>query len=275
MTKFIVCGILSIFLLSKSGIAQTALEIYSADKKRFYLFVDGLKENDSPKNKVRIKNLPEGPHHIKIIFENRELNNPQAKLQLDITKDYLYEIKLYTNLDRKWYDLSLVETRVWSDKEIKKKAPLDTLSKEELLIAAGRTDSLIEVNVPNPIIEKPKDTVLVLNDTIKSLIDTNTLNCTKPMHPLGFSLLVKKLSQNGDDKLMMIESKKLIPTNCLSSIQIMELLQIFEFEVSRIELASFAFKYCFDPVNYQFVEDAFEFNSSIKELHNNIYATRK
>ncbi|MGB0403471.1 MAG: DUF4476 domain-containing protein [Salibacteraceae bacterium] len=275
MAKFIVYCILSIFIFSKSGIAQTALEIYSADKKRFYLFVDGLKENESPKNKVRIKNLPEGPHHIKIIFENRELNNPQTRLQLDRTKDYLYEIKLYTNLDRKWYDLNLIEIKEWSDKEIKKKAPLVTLSEEELRLAASKTDSLLEANVPAPIIEKPKDTILIKSDTAKSIIDLNTLNCSKPMHPKGYSLLVKKLSVNGDDKLKLAESKKLLRSNCLTSIQIMELMQIFEFEVSRIELATFAFEYCFDPVNYQFVEDAFEFDSSIKELHNNIYATKK
>ena len=55
----------------------------------------------------------------------------------------------------------------------------------------------------------------------------------------------------------------------------MELIQLFDFEVSKLEMAIFAYPYCFDPMNYNFVEDVFEYESSVTKLHNEIYASKK
>lgn len=255
--------------------AQVAFEIVSPEKKKFFLFVNGLKENETSKFKVRIKNLQEGPHHIKVIFENKELNNPQIKLNFEPGKDYKYEIKLYSNLDRKWYAINLIEVSDWSEKQIKKKVGIDTLSFAELKTAEVKSDSILKVGLPKLAIAKPKDTVLIKSDTVKKKLDLKKLNCTTPLRPDGFILVNKKISEEALENQKLAVAKKLIQENCLSAIQLMELIQLFDFEVSKLEMAIFAYPYCFDPMNYNFVEDVFEYESSVTKLHNEIYVSKK
>ena len=255
--------------------AQVAFEIVSPEKKKFFLFVNGLKENETSKFKVRIKNLQEGPHHIKVIFENKELNNPQIKLNFEPGKDYKYEIKLYSNLDRKWYAINLIEVSDWSEKQIKKKVGIDTLSFAELKTAEVKADSILKVGLPKLAIAKPKDTVLIKSDTVKKKLDLKKLNCTTPLRPDGFILVNKKIREEALENQKLAVAKKLIQENCLSAIQLMELIQLFDFEVSKLEMAIFAYPYCFDPMNYNFVEDVFEYESSVTKLHNEIYASKK
>ncbi len=255
--------------------AQVAFEIVSPEKKKFFLFVNGLKENETSKFKVRIKNLQEGPHHIKVIFENKELNNPQIKLNFEPGKDYKYEIKLYSNLDRKWYAVNLIEVSDWSEKQIKKKVGMDTLSFNELKTAEVKADSILKVSRPAQAIAKPKDTVLIKSDTVKKKLDLKKLNCTTPLRPDGFILVNKKISEEALENQKLVVAKKLIQENCLSAIQLMELIQLLDFEVSKLEMAIFAYPYCFDPMNYNFVEDVFEYESSVTKLHNEIYASKK
>lgn len=255
--------------------AQVAFEIVSPEKKKFFLFVNGLKENETSKFKVRIKNLQEGPHHIKVIFENKELNNPQIKLNFEPGKDYKYEIKLYSNLDRKWYAINLIEVSDWSEKQIKKKVGIDTLSFAELKTAEVKADSILKVGLPKLAIAKPKDTVLIKSDTVKKKLDLKKLNCTTPLRPDGFILVNKKIREEALENQKLAVAKKLIQENCLSAIQLMELIQLFDFEVSKLEMAIFAYPYCFDPMNYNFVEDVFEYESSVTKLHNEIYVSKK
>ncbi len=272
MKKLILLFLLISILGSSMLRAQVALEVTSPEKKKFYLFVNGLKENETPKSKVRIKNLQEGPSHLKIIFENRDINNPQTKVNFEVGKDYIYEIKLYSNLDRNWYALNLLEVNEWSEKQIKKKVGADTLSLSELKIAELKADSILKVNQPVQIIAKPKDTALRVTDTARVKRDVSEHNCLSPLHPEGFVLISKKIEDEPLENKKLEKAKQLIQENCLSAIQLMELIQLFDFEVSKLELAIYSYPYCFDPLNYGFVEDVFEYESSVTKLHNEIYA---
>ena len=106
-------------------------------------------------------------------------------------------------------------------------------------------------------------------------MDLKKLNCTTPLRPDGFILVNKKISEEALENQKLAVAKKLIQENCLSAIQLMELIQLFDFEVSKLEMAIFAYPHCFDPMNYNFVEDVFEYESSVTKLHNEIYASKK
>jgi hypothetical protein len=68
----------------------------------------------------------------------------------------------------------------------------------------------------------------------------------------------------------MTTAKQITQTNCLTAQQIKEITMLFDFETDRVTYASFAHKRCTDPQNYFIVNDAFEFESSIEELNQNI-----
>lgn len=68
-----------------------------------------------------------------------------------------------------------------------------------------------------------------------------------------------------DDERLGI-AKQAVSTNRISSDQVRDLLNIFSFEASRLDIAKFAYGYCADPQNYQVVYSGFKFNSSTNEL---------
>ncbi|PIQ15556.1 MAG: hypothetical protein COW67_07765, partial [Flavobacteriales bacterium CG18_big_fil_WC_8_21_14_2_50_32_9] len=68
-----------------------------------------------------------------------------------------------------------------------------------------------------------------------------------------------------DTKLKV--AKTFTKNNCLSVIQIKEVIGLFSFEDGKLEYAKFAYDYCADKKNYYQVGDAFTFSGSVDELN--------
>lgn len=265
------------FLTTGKAFAQPAMiTIVDNDKTPFYLYVDGLQENDSPKAKVRVKNLLEGTHHVKVIFEDVQIGSPQLKVDIPYGTEFLLRIKKFESGDRSWYGIVKEDQRDISINP--KKIEVDTLSPNELKNAKETADSIYRANLPLEEIMVPKDTLLAeVADTLEEetpIIKTE-FNCTNPLHPDALNLITLKLETVPTDEEKLPIIRGFIEVNCISSIQLMELLQYLEFEVSRLEVAIFAYPYCFDPKNYAFVEGVFEYETSISNLHNQLYSGNK
>ena len=123
MKQFAVIIFVSLF--TTSLFSQTSeLQVYSGEKKSFTLFVDGLKENDAPKWKVKVKNLPAGPHHVRVLFDNGQTNTIQKKINVPASSVLTFEILLYENAGRKWYDLTQVDSII--KEKIPEPEPIDS-----------------------------------------------------------------------------------------------------------------------------------------------------
>ena len=68
-----------------------------------------------------------------------------------------------------------------------------------------------------------------------------------------------------DSKLTM--AKQVLNSNCLFSSQVKEIMMLFSFEDTRLELAKAGYGNTYDIGNYYKVNDAFTFESSIDELN--------
>ncbi len=267
--------ILFSFLFIGTGLAQDGvIQVYSGEKKNFTLFVDGLQENDAPKWKVKVKNLMPGPHHLRVLFENGQTNTIQKRMNLPAASELTFEILLYENHGRSWYELTQVDSVISPDKSQNKN--VDSTQIKKLEEATIKVDSLVSVNIPKPKINAPEgvDSLSQQLDTISSdsVIAPSVFQCNNPIPPTAFDLVLKQLESEDYEDLLLDKAKELSAENCLSSIQIMEVMQLMEFEVTRLEFAIFSYPFCFDPKNYAFVEDAFEYNSSIEKLHEELYA---
>ena len=67
-----------------------------------------------------------------------------------------------------------------------------------------------------------------------------------------------------DTQLRM--AKQIVSSNWLTAMQIKEIARIFSFEDTKLELAKYAYGYCYDPNNYWQINDVFSFESTIEEL---------
>lgn len=94
--------------------------------------------------------------------------------------------------------------------------------------------------------------------------------CQYPVDEIKFKKLKQLIASKTYVDTRLTTSKQIILSNCISSLQIREILMFFEFEDNRLELAKFAYTYVFDTENYSQINDAFHFEGSIEELNSYI-----
>lgn len=96
------------------------------------------------------------------------------------------------------------------------------------------------------------------------------IGCPYPMSSNDFNSAKNSISSKdfSDSKLTL--AKQITKTNCLTSDQAKQIVELFDFEDTRLDYAKFAYGYTYDIGNYYKVNDAFEFESSIEELDNYI-----
>ena len=83
---------------------------------------------------------------------------------------------------------------------------------------------------------------------------------------LEFQEMYSTLSGQNFNSSKLAMAKQILQKNCLNSNQVTEVIKLFEFETSRLEIAKYAYEYVSDPPNYYKVNEAFEYSSSISKL---------
>lgn len=68
------------------------------------------------------------------------------------------------------------------------------------------------------------------------------------------------------DKLTI--AKQAVSSNGVYADQVLQIMQNFSFESTKVDFAKFAYAYCADKNNYYLVNNGFTFNSSINDLNN-------
>ncbi len=86
------------------------------------------------------------------------------------------------------------------------------------------------------------------------------------MHPNAFGQLKSTINNQWFDSGKLQVARQAISMNSLTAAQVAELMQLFSFESSKLELAKMAFANTVDKQNYYIVNNAFWFSSSVAEL---------
>lgn len=249
-----------------------AIQVTGDEKYAFTLFVDGLAENDKPASTVIVHRLKVGEHFLKIVFAQTVLQSPKQKIEV---------------LPDKKIDLRLVfiETRRGIAVQIEKDGqtnyivpPSDTISHSivpprpsPITTSADKAQNLFENGFNKPDSSQIKSTDSIAQP--KSTADSGYAikeGCGRLIPPKAFELIVQSVFAEPLEDAQLERARILARENCLTSIQIMEIVQRFEFENSKLELAKYAYDYCFDPDNYHFVEDAFLYEVSKTKLRGHI-----
>lgn len=92
------------------------------------------------------------------------------------------------------------------------------------------------------------------------------VGCPNPMNDGEFSSVLGSISRNDFENTKLSMAKQIIGSRCVTSAQVRSVMQVFEFENSRLEFAKFAYRNTYDIDNYFMVNDAFEFESSKTDL---------
>jgi len=90
------------------------------------------------------------------------------------------------------------------------------------------------------------------------------------MHPQNFQQLIATISSASFDSNKRNIAKQGIASNGVSAQQVLDIIRLFSFESSRLEIAKFAYPYTVDKNNYYIVNNGFSFSSSIDQLNRSI-----
>lgn len=93
------------------------------------------------------------------------------------------------------------------------------------------------------------------------------VGCPWPMSAQDFQEVKNSIASKSFDDSKLTIAKQVISSNCLLCSQVKEIMLLFTFENTRLDLAKYSYGYTYDIGNYYKLNDAFTFESSIDELN--------
>jgi hypothetical protein len=313
--------VIAIAILSISSFAQNSsnLIIFSEDGLKFYVILNGIRQNEVAMTNVKISGLTQPYYGAKIVFEDPKqpvlekkylnVTDPETKAYLEVT----YKIKRNNKL--------VNVLRYFSQVPITQSAPASasvpevhyntepmpeigtTVTTKQTTTTSGSNGSNgnvnigvnmpginmnVNVNDPNMVQGSTTTTTSYTTTTTtttngntavqpKVVGKPNTSNNTTtvnqgcggamPMSESSFNSAKQTISKQSFDDTKLTTAKQILKTNCLRAAQIKEIMLLFSFEATRLELAKLGYTKCVDVNNYFLLNDAFSFESSVTELN--------
>ena len=98
--------------------------------------------------------------------------------------------------------------------------------------------------------------------------------CPTAMDSLKLEQVKQRINSNDFDEAKLKIIKSALDKNCLTAVQLKEILSLLSFEEDKINIIKLGFKKLTDPTNIEVVLSVLEFDSSKKEV-NDFIATGK
>ena len=96
--------------------------------------------------------------------------------------------------------------------------------------------------------------------------NSNNSNYGQGINRRSFDQFKQTLKNENFDNTRLVIAKQTISNNSFSAAQVKELLALFSFENSKLEIAEYAYKCTIDKNNYFILNDAFSYSGSKEEL---------
>lgn len=91
--------------------------------------------------------------------------------------------------------------------------------------------------------------------------------CAYPVSDERFQQIKASITSKAFEETKLTIAKQVISSNCLLCSQIKEIMLMFDFENTRLDLAKYAWNNAYDQSNYYQLNDAFTFEDSIEALN--------
>lgn len=270
---------LALLGMAVSGVlAQTSdLVVFSEQGEKFWLILNGTKQNQAPLTNVRASNLPVTGYKLKVIFEDAEAGSVDTYIALDLypneevsvaARPVKKKVKTPKGQPQKYqtvYKLTMIGTRPLSGGAAAGNAqPENTPQPVQPAVPAQSnpksttTQEQISMQVTGLPVEVPGISVTTTTQTATSAgmeprppksapapapapaPVTPKARCSSTMAPADFSSAKNSLGkQNFEDKKLKMATQ-VAGSNCLSGQQLTELAQLFVHESNKVEFTKAA-----------------------------------
>lgn len=284
-------------LLASAQMQKTGnLTIFSEDGYKFFLVLNGEKQNDVAQANLRLEELPQPYYNAKIIFEDPAIapisrNNLLIADADGVMMDVTYKIKLDKQKKAKLNYFSSIEVKqdyippagvhVY---HYGSPSSVQVSNGTILTTTTTSTTNGVNANVNingvsmNVSVNDPGFSETVTTTTTTSTSTNSNSNSNSgsnggdgcngwPMNATNFAAALKSISNSSFDETRLSTAKSISSKNCLSSDQVMKICKLFSFEDSKLAFAKHAYSRITDQKNYFKVNEVFSFDSSKEELN--------
>jgi hypothetical protein len=295
--------------------APTAnLTIFSEDGNKFFLILNGERQNNVAQTNIRVEELVQPYYSCKIIFEDKALGEISKSVLMvrdaeNLPVDVTYKIKTDKNNGKKTLKFfsqepvrpdyivpSNVMVYHWGQPTpapvVQQTTTTTTTTGTpgaNVNVNMGGLGVGVNININDPVIQGSTTTTTT---TTSSSSHTTTTNPARPgqpaprpnvygdcsysysMNPKDFDEAKATIKESSFEETKLSTAKEIISSNCLYADQVAQICKLFGFEDSKLDFAKYAYNHTIDRSNYFKVNNVFGFSSSKEELSNYIRGNR-
>jgi hypothetical protein len=283
--------------------AQTSnLIVFSENGERFNLILNGIRQNADYQTNVRITDLVPTQYKIRLLFEDANIPNLDKNIMFDQPSEITFVVKqtkkgkyvmrmmsqvpiaqappapptqniiTYTTVAPS-PSVTVTETTTTTTSG-SVGVPGESVS---MGVSIGQNGANFNMNV-NVNDQMGAETIsTTTTSTTYSSTTTEPVQvvevsgpCAAPMYDAEFADAKGSIARKDFEDTKLSIAKQITSANCLLSSQVYEIMMLFEFEDSKLEFATFAYGYTFDPEKYYMVHDAFEFETTVEDLNSTL-----
>jgi hypothetical protein len=111
---------------------------------------------------------------------------------------------------------------------------------------------------------------LIIISEVGAQTTPTLVNCNQPINNFAFQQRKREIQNQGSDAQKLTNTRQFLEGNCLSSLQVKELADLFQDDYSRLEFAKNAYLRTFDRPNFYEVYNSFQYFSTVFILHDYI-----
>lgn len=265
---------LSLLLLAFASFGQFQvpvghLTVFAESGDAFFMYLNGELQNNTPQTNIRIEDLDQKFYSVKIKFENKSLkeiskNYVSVMDNNGVYGDVTYKIKVDKNKKTRmnfFSSIPVVENY---------QAPQDVYVVHSIpntqpppIINNGVSVGGINININSPNANNQGQ-----NNNPNSPHIEQQRGCLRKYEMRSADFENAKIAigkESFEDSKLKIMFQ-IIQNNCFSTRQIAQLMQLQNFDETRLKVAKFALDYCVDPKNYYSLNTLLTFDSSKNEL---------
>ncbi len=295
--------------------SQNDLVIFSEQGERFFVIVNGIRQNAKPETNVKVTGLKQPMVTAKIIFEDKKIPDLDQKIYFSwageekngweftyaiINKKGEYKLRgrsaaeitqapapqgqtvvVYTTTPPPAETTTISTTTTTTSS--------GTTSGASVGMNANGTGMNVNVSINDGTGASTSQTTVTSTTTTATTSSSSPgsgmhptdpvyvlpgyngpVGCPMPMGDGDFSSARQSIGSKSFEDSKLTMAKQVINGNCLLCSQVKEIMLLFSFEQTRLDLAKYAYKRTYDPGNYYKLNDAFTFESSIDELNSYI-----
>ena len=128
----------------------------------------------------------------------------------------------------------------------------------------------INININNQVNTQQNNDVVIVEPIVEEVVYLEgydgEIGCEPPVSDKRFRSMLATIEKQDFASTKKRIAKQIISSNCILTDNLVQIIDLFDFESDKLTMAKFAYDYTYDIENYYKINNVFDFESSIEAL---------